>query len=128
MILLALFACGDPYLNDPPRLISVNGVDLQSAWRYGYTRPELTVQEGVDFEIDMEIRDPEGHDFRIWFPNAPVGLEFDPDETTAVWRNPDRTFLLDVQLVMEDLHPRNPQISTEYLPINFGYEGEYIDY
>lgn len=96
---LALPACGNPIVNDPPALVSINGreADADGFWF-------LEAPEGEVVDIVLEVRDPEGQDVSVWWPYAPPGLEFDPEGFEGTW---DRTGEIDLDtrqltLVLED--------------------------
>ena len=123
--LLWTVACSDPLLNEPPRLVRYNGLDFDTLWQLR-NPPELLAEAGEDFIIELEVRDPEGDAFRIWFPRAPPGLEFDPDETQGVWHVPEdpSNFMNGLQVVLEEVGREFPRNENYWLPVQFGdYSG-----
>lgn len=118
MIALFLLACGNPLANDPPVLESVNGVPPESRRSFEIFLPD----EAVDFELVLEVSDPEGHGVRIWFPWAPPGLDFPEDGTTGVWHLAEaQDVLMDRSLyvVLEDTS-REPARSDWHIWVQGG--------
>lgn len=74
-----------PLFNEAPELVSFNGVERWTE--------ELVVREvppaGEDWEIWLEVDDPEGDAVRVWFPYSAGWVEFDPDAREGVWHVPD---------------------------------------
>ena len=114
---LAVAGCGAVDLqNDPPRLRSVNGVEISRFGYYDGDDPRWRFTQGEDYPIELEITDPEGNGVRVWWPWSPGGFEFDPDQTAGVWHVPeDHIPWADLVLVLEDTHRTDPRASTWYL-------------
>lgn len=109
MILLFAAACAS-LPNDPPKLLSFNGVSAADLRRGYYDETAFTYVPGQDFPLVIEARDPQGQDIRLWWPRQPPGWEFDPDATSGVWHVPaDQGSWQDVTLILEDTHPTDPR-------------------
>jgi hypothetical protein len=111
--LVGLVGCGDvrPLANDPPRLLSVNGIDVGQTGEPVVVDPPLRDRP---YDLVFEMVDPEGDDIEVWFPEAPPGLDFPPDATRGVLILPgEDIFSHDIlRVVLWDDHPRDPQPST----------------
>ncbi len=84
--LLLLFACGF-FQNTAPILVAVNEVPLaDGGWLPA--DPALAYTPGEPFALRLTVDEPDGDRFRVWWPYAPGGLDFDPDGTEGVWTVP----------------------------------------
>lgn len=109
--MVLLMGCGDPrpLANDPPRLLSLNG---QAVLDPNAPIAMLTPTEGDELPMVLEIVDPEGDPVTVWFPAAPPGLDFEPDETEGIWHyTEDDTLWVTLDLVLWDEHPDEPRWS-----------------
>jgi hypothetical protein len=118
---LLLLACADPFLNDPPRLISVNDValervqsdDLLPDWA-----PGLRVTPGERFEVRVELVDPDGDTVDVWWPRSPRGWSFEPDATNGYWDVPSDWFLeAPLELILRDDDPETPRSTAYEVPL-----------
>lgn len=134
MIWLLLFAC-DPFAafeNDPPRLLSANGVEYSRLFGFDTTSAAFQYTPGEDFEITLEFDDPEGQDVEVWWPKAPGGWEFDPHGATGVWHVPSPgVYVYESTGVLVDDHEKDPGMTSFTLPlftnssdIDTGFYGE----
>ena len=116
LTLLTHLSCADTIEasleNDPPQIITVNGVrptdvfgflvvvDQQGALTG--TGP-LVVRPGEDFEIELDVIDPDNDAIKVWFPWAPADMDFDPTSLTGVWHVPtDVATQIQLSIVLED--------------------------
>lgn len=86
-MILWLAAClgPDPFRNEAPKLISFNGQEIDARGSF----VNEVVPLGEDFPLRVVAEDPENGPVRIWFPQSPGWIEFDPDGTDGVWHVPD---------------------------------------
>jgi hypothetical protein len=81
---LSLFSCklGD---NLPPRFERINGEEVKYLLGAPYSVffEEYSAKRGDVIELEIEVRDPNGDDVQLLFPNSPPGLDFKPDERTG---------------------------------------------
>lgn len=122
ILAFALLACG-AFQNTAPILVSVNGVLLD---RSGYLPPDpaLTYTPGETLPLRLEVDEPDRDRFRVWWPYAPGGLDFLPDDTEGTWavhpEQPDVTGL--IVLIVDD-HPQTPRSAAWTLTLYAeGYE------
>ncbi len=120
MLALALLGCGMyPFQNDPPKILSVNGVEHDPQ---DYALAGFEPEPGVRNEITFEVDDPEGDGVLLWFPRAPTGWVFAPDGLSGYWDAPeniDQIYSIDVIAIDDD--KKDPR-STEYpIMVNQGY-------
>ncbi len=54
-----------------------------------YVDRGFTFSPGETVDIDIEVRDPEGQDVELWFPQAPPGLSFEPEARKGTWNVPE---------------------------------------
>lgn len=127
---LFLVACQVPMLDEPPYLVSINGVDAGGGrhGRQANTHQSVPVSlppiEGDVLELDVVAEDLEGDPFEIWFPTNFGTIAFDPHGTHGRWILPGRDPRgrmppLSLNLVLRQ--PDNPEAATWYL-IHFGEE------
>jgi hypothetical protein len=121
IVMALLLACGSsPFDNDPPKLKSVNGVEVGI---FGQIQPEdpmvFFAEPGTDYAIELEIEDPERKPVRVWWPYQPEGWDFDPDASSGVWHVPGDGVPRNqgMQVILEDTDRQDPQIKSYYLPI-----------
>lgn len=126
LALAGLAGCGvGPFENDPPRLVSANGVEHHRMFGFPQLDPAFEAIPGEDFALTLEIDDPEGMDVRVWWPWAPGGFEFDPDATSGVWHVPaEPEPFYGVRVLLEDTHPRDPQVAEFFIPLWFWLDGD----
>ena len=118
---LLLLACADPFLNDPPRLVSVNGVALERRQGDDFLpdwAPELQVTLGERFEVRVELIDPDGDAVEVWWPRSPRDWSFAPDDTTGHWDVPEDWFLeAPLELILRDDDPETPRSTAYEVPL-----------
>lgn len=118
--ILLLTGCGPGlFQNSAPRLVTVNGVEVNRLTGIQTGDPRLYFTPGELFEIELEIKDQEGHDVSVWWPNSPRAWRFPSDETEGDWQVPPAEELLDWQfiVVLEDNHRTNSLTSSYYVPL-----------
>lgn len=118
MILLLALACGA--LNRAPRILSVNGLEVQTdAFGYSGLEDELPFTPGERLEISLEILEPDRQDFEVWWPYSPPGFDFPKDGTTGTWDVPEDVDAWGVSLdvIVTDTAPQPAHTS---LNIYFG--------
>jgi hypothetical protein len=104
--------------NTAPELLTINGLDVDDLPNFASDAPpELTAEAGETFVITLEIRDRQGDVVKAWWPWAPPGWDFVPEETSGTWVVPDDAFVSGMKLVLEDDHPRDPEVRVIDLPI-----------
>lgn len=126
LALLGLGACKsiDPFQNDAPKVVSVNGLAYQNLFqpatpKLAYYGSDFNVVPGADFAIDVVYDDPENRPIRVWWPNSPEGWEFDPDGTSGVWHVPDPAPpLSEIDGVLEDPVRHDPRTVEFVVPIS----------
>lgn len=113
-----LMGCGP---NQPPRLLSVNGVaftttgnvEVNADWyaAFGFI-------PGEPFEITFEVDDPDGDVVRVWWPRSPPGVAPDPDALTWTWDVPGYFYdTPSAAIVLQDDDPDQPRMASGYLPL-----------
>ena len=120
MSFLLALACADPFLNDPPRLDAVNGVQVERRGRDAWVpdgEPSLEVVPGEPFTIELVISDPDGDAVDAWWPRSPAGWEFDPDSAVGRWDVPDGAIVVPLELILRDDHPENPRSAGYWVPV-----------
>jgi hypothetical protein len=76
--------------NNPPRVLSFNGVETERDFDGDYfIDQDFTFAPGETVPFELEVRDPEGHDIEIWWPDAPPGFDFPHDGTSGAWEVPE---------------------------------------
>lgn len=99
-MILALAGCFGlfPFRNEPPELISVNGLAVEDE--------QVTlgaVDPGGEVPLSLVVDDPEGDGVRIWFPLSLGEVDFDPDARDGVWTVPlQAEGALGLSVVLED--------------------------
>lgn len=127
-MILALAGCVGklPFINEPPRLLTVNGVGVDEHDSVALPPAE----PGEALALDIVAKDPEGHDFGIWFPGAPGTVEFDPYETSGVIVLTEEVQTTYLTLELRDEHDP-PVAKNYYLALGYFestyYEGYYAD-
>lgn len=112
--------CADPFLNDPPRLVSVNGVELvrrRGELRLPARAAPLRVTPGERLWVTLELADPDGDPVDVWWPRAPVGWVFEPDAVEGYWDVPSDAAVGPVELILRDQHPENPRTVGYDVPL-----------
>ncbi|MCO4743390.1 MAG: hypothetical protein KC912_01290 [Proteobacteria bacterium] len=121
LMVCLLPACGPGLLqNSAPRLMSVNGVEVSRLQGIPWGQPALYYTPGELFEIEIEVKDQEGHEVRVWWPESPRGWRFPSDGTEGEWQVPPEEELLapsSFVIVLEDDHRTNPRTATWFVPI-----------
>ncbi|MCB9688562.1 MAG: hypothetical protein H6738_20095 [Alphaproteobacteria bacterium] len=74
-----------PFLNEPPRLLSVNEQVVERSVVLVRLDPPVP---GEPYALRFEVEDPERDRVEILFPEAPGEVRFDPDEREGVWVPP----------------------------------------
>ncbi|TNE87687.1 MAG: hypothetical protein EP330_17585 [Deltaproteobacteria bacterium] len=118
--LLLLAGCGPGLLqNSAPRLRSVNGVEVTRLGGVPTGDARLKYEPGEVFVIELDIRDQEGNDVSVWWPDSPRGWRFPSDDTVGEWEVPPEEEILDWNflVVLEDQHPRNPLTASWRIPL-----------
>jgi hypothetical protein len=90
-----------PFRNEPPRLLSANGVDVPR-FRDFVSLPDAL--DGDTLELTLEVEDPERDKVRIWFPYVEGDFEFDPDGTTGTFHVPGWATSYQLTVILEDDH------------------------
>jgi hypothetical protein len=117
-VIFALLLACNPFENNAPKLQSVNGEEYHLFFGFADDSVFL-VEPGTDVEVVVDAKDPEGRDLRIWWPLAPAGWEFDPDETTGVWHVPEDPLpVWSVELLIQDTNKHDPRISRYDVPFH----------
>lgn len=89
-----------PFRNEPPELLSVNGVALERRARMVRLG---ALEPGETLELSLEVKDPERDEVQVWFPYIDGAMEFAPDDRQGLWHSPD--WLVGpyyLELVLED--------------------------
>lgn len=89
-----------PFVNEPPRLLSVNDVEVRRAVVIA-TLPDPTTP-GEPYELRVEVEDPERDEVRVLFPEAPGEVRFDPDAREGVWVPPPDRPEQTLRMYLED--------------------------
>lgn len=119
LALLAMVGCGPGLLqNSAPRLTAVNGVEVTLLGGVPSGDARLRYVPGEIFEVDLDVRDREGNEIAIWWPESPRGWRFPSDDTVGEWEVPPEEEILDWQfiVVLEDDHPRNSLTASWRIP------------
>lgn len=129
MILVLAGCVGQyPFLNEPPRLLSVNDVPWDAKLHY-LQLPE--VEPGGVLELEIVAEDPENDGFGVWFPQAYGTVDFDPDERSGSIQFPERQHVGYVDILLRD--DRDPPVgdlftvylgqagSSSYYGYGYGY-------
>jgi hypothetical protein len=112
-VIALLAACGNPLLDDPPELVTLNGELPHEI--YGW---QLFPEESP-MEIFLEARDPDGGEVTSWWPWSPEGFRWDPYANAGVWDlGADLPYNLDV--VLED---RNGTTASFSVSVVWGDSG-----
>ena len=90
---MLLTGCIQVVGNQPPTLTKVNGKRHVRGERWFL----LDVAGESEVRLELEVHDPEGHDVLVWFPRAPAGLDFAPEDHAGTWH------LDEVQIGVEEL-------------------------
>lgn len=106
-----------PTINEPPRLVSFNGIPYGDR-HVEYNSTLAGFEQGEPFELTLEVEDPENDHVRIWFPQLQGEMDFDPDETSGVWYPPDWDVYA-LELALED--DRDPPARSSYYLSTGGY-------
>jgi hypothetical protein len=116
-----MIGCGPGLLqNSPPRLLAVNGVQVSRLSGIPSGQSELFYTPGELFTIELDIKDQEGHNVSVWWPDSPRGWRFPSDETEGEWQVPGPDELLmptQFLVVLEDDHRTNPRTASWFVPI-----------
>lgn len=109
------------FQNSAPELASVNGVAVSPLAGIPEGAEALRFSPGELFEIDLEVRDPEGHTVRIWWPEAPRGWRFPSDDTRGEWEVPPAEDYFELPtpaftVILEDRAESRPRMSTWFIP------------
>lgn len=78
--------------------------------------PALEYHPGTDFEIVLEVRDPEGDPVQAWWPWSPAGFDFDPNAARGVWHVPAVPTNAPTTLILSDLHHTDTRSTSYYVP------------
>lgn len=124
LLLMVLVGCDVPLLNEPPYLVSVNGVGAgggpngRQANTMQYVPVSLPPPSSDVLELVVVAEDPEGDPFEIWFPVSVGTVDFDPSGTTGRWVLPGPDLLgreppLSLNLVLRE--PDRPDAATWYV-------------
>jgi hypothetical protein len=90
-LLLLAAGCATPLLDEPPYLISLNGVEAGGGPRGRQANTHQNVPISLPpptsdvLELEVEATDPEGDPFDVWFPSDLGTIEFDPHGTRGRW-------------------------------------------
>ena len=130
LFVLVLPACRsfDPFENDVPKVVSVNGLEYVNFGPVAYPNQNAALAvidrfiavPGQDLTFDVVVDDPEGRLVRLWFPQAPLGWDFDPDALAGVWHVPDPVPPLPEGVIVafvDDPLPRDPRQKEFVIPI-----------
>lgn len=87
-----------PFRNEPPELLSVNGLAPEDE--------EVSLGDVLPGEVvtlELAVDDPEGDGVRIWFPLAPGPVDFPPDAREGTYTVPwQAAGFLALPVVLED--------------------------
>lgn len=102
MIAGLLVACvgRQPFLNEPPRLLSVN--EQVVARNVVLVKLDDLPVPGEPYELRLEVEDPERDRVEILFPEAAGEVAFDPDERSGVWIPPPDRVVAWLRIYLQD--------------------------
>lgn len=126
-LLTLLSGCGPGlFQNSAPLLVEVNGVEVHRLRGIQTGDPRLMYTPGETFAIELEIKDQEGHNVSVWWPESPRGWQFPSDDIVGVWQVPpeDELIISNFIVVLEDDHRTNPLTASWFVPLWHENEGD----
>lgn len=88
LLMASVFVGCTPFSFEAPYLTSFNGIPIEKPKRNLPVRPTIELDPFVRGEtqfFEAEIDAPKGVEVLLWWPNAPLGLDFPPEATQGQW-------------------------------------------